>query len=297
MQDESPVLTGIDGSDESLVAVGWAAEEARRREAPLLLMEAVPWTSFRAIGLPWLGQEYDRDIAVRAARERLARAATIAQDALPPSRITHEVRGGSAAEVLHDASAGARLLVVGSRGRGGFAGLLAGSVAVTAASTAQCPVVVCRRAPAPGGPVVVGVGRESDPALEFAVEQAMGRGVPLVAVRAWFDETMDPYTEALLAQAGRQERALTAVAERTRAILEPWQTKYPGLAARERIVLDSPSGALVGESTGAQLVVVGSRGRGSVTGLLLGSTGQAVMRHAHCPVAVVRAPGGRHDAG
>ncbi|MEJ8278172.1 universal stress protein [Pseudonocardia spirodelae] len=285
---DRPVVAAVDGSDTSYAAARWAADEAARCGAPLWLVAAVPWSTFLPIGLPHLGQEHGRDVVVRDAERRLAHAAEAAGHVLDRSLVRTRVLGGSAAEVLWEVSAGARLLVLGSRGRGGFTALVAGSVAVTAAATARCPVVVHREPGQQGGPVVVGLTDEPGAELEFAVEQAVRRNVPLVAVHGWFDEKLDPWTAELMARTARQAGAVDAAAARVDDALSPWRGARPGLVARSRVLLDTPSAALVGESSAAQLVVVGSRGRGAVSGMLLGSTSQAVLRHAHCPVAIAR---------
>ncbi|MFC7658960.1 universal stress protein [Pseudonocardia benzenivorans] len=281
------VVVGVDGSEAAAGAVRWAAQEAARRHLPLRLVAAVDWAVPAGIGAVDLQPEIFRDAIEAAAQEWLAHARAVAEDVAPELGTETEVRGGVPAAVLHQESETAELLVVGNRGVGGFAGLFAGSVSIAAAASAHCPVVVVRGTPMPDGPVVVGVDGSpvSEPALSFAFTAASARGSGLVAVHAWSDSTLDAAGWALLEwdaiEAGERE----LLAER----LAGWSEKYPDVVVTREVVRDNPAAALVSRSRRAQLVVVGSRGRGSVRGALLGSVSQVLLRHAGCPVAVVRA--------
>ncbi|MGJ7439702.1 universal stress protein [Aquipuribacter sp. MA13-6] len=187
----------------------------------------------------------------------------------------------------------ADLVVVGSRGLGGFLGLLLGSVSVKVASHAPCPVVVVRSRddddrPA-GGParVVVGVDGSDVSALAvgFAFETAARRGLALTAVRAWeAPAPMDPALLSFLPKVEEEEmRELVAS-------LAGERRRFPDVDVRVELVNGHPAQALVAASDEAEVVVVGSRGRGGLAGMLLGSVSQAVLQHAHGPVAVVRGP-------
>jgi nucleotide-binding universal stress UspA family protein len=170
--------------------------------------------------------------------------------------------------------------------------LLIGSVAVDLAAHASCPVVVVRgpepdyTAPRPE-PVVVGVDGSptSEAAVAFAFEAAALQNVPLVAVHVWHDLLVDPTMAPLLDWDVVESDEREVLAER----LAGWTAKYPDVPVRRLVACDRPGRALVDESGRAQLVVVGSRGRGGFRGMLLGSVSQALLHHAHCPVAVVRA--------
>ena len=284
------VVVGVDGSDRALEAVRWATTEARRRGAPLRLVAAVAWTSFTPIGVAPLGQEYQRQALMKAGEDFLRTAASAARELAPDLEIVQRLRGGNPDVVLTEEVAGAALLVVGHRGRGGFTGLLLGSVGIAVAAHATCPVVVVRGVRRAGGPVVVGVDAEySDAALGFAFEEAARRAVPLVAVHAWSEAALDPFIvpfvdwDAIRAD----EEAVLAEA------LAPWVAKFPDVEVRPAVVRDGAAGAVVKAAEGASLVVAGSRGRGGVRGLLLGSVSQALLHHAPCPVAVVRPEGDR----
>ncbi|GAA2865094.1 universal stress protein [Pseudonocardia halophobica] len=287
------VVVGVDGSDSALDATRWAAAEAARRGCGLRLVAAVAHTMFRPIGVPQLGQEYQRRVWERAAEEHLTAAVAAAQDVAAGVDVQQEVRAGEARMVLHSESERAALVVLGSRGRGGFTGLLLGSVAISVAAGAACPVVVVRGTRAPGGPVVVGVdghGAADEPALLLAFEEAALRGAPLVAVHTWSGAVLDPFLVPTL-----DPKAVLAEEEQ---LLEervaPWRGKYPAVEVRLAVAFDGAARELVTHSEGAGLVVVGSRGLGSFSGLAMGSVSQAVLHHAACPVAVVRPDAADH---
>jgi nucleotide-binding universal stress UspA family protein len=182
------------------------------------------------------------------------------------------------------------LVVLGSRGRGGFAGLLLGSVSQRVATHALGPVVVVRgRSDAAEGPVAVGVddSPSADVLLETASEQASGRRCALMVVRAflpvlplWLDSV--PAIDVQTVDQDTDERA------RLEEQLAPWRAKYPETRVEAVLTHDSVAGALVEASKHAQLVVVGSRGHGVIAGTLLGSVGLQLLHHAQCPVYIAR---------
>lgn len=284
------VVVGVDGSEYALSATRWAGAEARRRGLPLRIVSAVGWTTYAPVGLPALG-EYRRGLALETARAMVDAAADVATATVPDVEVQREVRGGVPSRVLVEESASANVLVVGNRGSGGFAGLTLGSVGVTLAAHARCPVVVVRGdgdgIGRPGAPVVVGVGDEgtAEGALSFAFEEAARRGVPLVAVHSWIESVIDPFLVPYVDwdSVASEERRLHTDA------LAPSTRKYPGVELREVVVRDGAARAVLAAAAGASLVVVGSRGFGATRGLLLGSVSQALLQHAPCPVAVVRA--------
>lgn len=173
---------------------------------------------------------------------------------------------------------------------GRISGLLLGSVAQSLAGQAGCPVVVVRGDAAGAvpteGPVVVGVDGSptGEAALAFAYEAAADRSAPLVAVHAWMDAVVDPVMVPLLDRELMETEERVVLAER----LAGWAEKYPEVAVRRVVILDRPVHALLEAARDAQLLVVGSRGRSGVRGLLLGSVGHAVLHRSPCPVAVVR---------
>jgi nucleotide-binding universal stress UspA family protein len=185
--------------------------------------------------------------------------------------------------------------VLGSRGLGGVSGLLLGSVAVALSAEAACPVVVVRGeqyvgSSAADAPVVVGVddSPSSDAAIGFAVEAAAARGAPLVAVHTWLEHVYDAQVAVMIDWPRVAELQRARMAER----LAGWVEEYPDVALTLVVAHDAAARTLVEHSKDAQLVVVGSRGRGNLAGLFLGSVSHAVLQHAHSPVAVVRPAAG-----
>jgi nucleotide-binding universal stress UspA family protein len=277
-----PVVVGVDGSASAYRAVEWAAAEAHRRGVGLRLVRAFSWTTAdHPTG--WVARY--RDEMLDVSRRQVARAVRVAADTRPDVEAESQVEIGAPIEVLSSEARRAQLLVLGDRGLGEVAGLVLGSVAVSLAARGACPVVVVRgeRAGA-DGPVVVGVDGSpvSEAALAFAFDAAAARGVDLVAVHAWSPTAIDEELASLVEWDASAESAV--LAER----LAGWGQKYPQVAVRRTVVRDGAVRALVTASAGAQLVVVGSRGRGNAAGLLLGSVSHGVLHGAHCPVAVVR---------
>jgi nucleotide-binding universal stress UspA family protein len=286
------IVVGVDGSEPARRAVRWAAQEAVRRGLPLRVVTAFEWMKGGLIGQVGRGESY-RGVMLGVARGQLAEAVRFAEQEQPALEVQSQLVVGFPIPVLTAEAQRAALVVLGNRGLGGVTGLLVGSVAVALAADSECPVVVVRGeagTPDPAAPVVVGVDGSptSEAALAFAFEAAAVRKVPLVAVHTWWDPlldaTMAPATALMLDWDAIEvdERAL--LAER----LAGWGEKYPDVRVRRLVMREHPSHALVEQSGQAQLVVVGSRGRGAMAGLVLGSVSHAVLQRAHCPVAVVR---------
>jgi nucleotide-binding universal stress UspA family protein len=180
------------------------------------------------------------------------------------------------------------MVVVGDRGLGGFSGLLIGSVAVQLAAHAECPVLVVRGQPHPSGPVVLGVdgSPEASAAIAHAFDEAWLREAPLVALHAWLNPVAREPGDMLplvydLDQVRDEEARVLAEA------VAGCREEYPDVAVREELVRAHTRAALIDRSVEAQLLVVGTRGRGGMRGLLLGSVSQAMLHHAGCPVLVV----------
>lgn len=278
------VVAGVDGSGAALTAVRWAACEAQRRRVTLRLVHAIgtpppPAPRVGRVDLAW------RSALVAAARDMLATAAKEAVSAAAVVDVVSRVREEEPRRALLAESGTAQLVVVGDRGRGGFAGLRPGAVVSGLAAHAGCPLVVVGANATGVGtrPVVVGVDGSptSEAALAFAVAEAVARRVPLIAVHAWRDTGSGPSAWLDPEPACTVEQAV--LAER----LAGWSTAHPDLVVERVVVRDAPAHALAERAHGAQLLVVGSRGRGGIAGRLLGSVSRTLLHEMPCPVAVV----------
>jgi nucleotide-binding universal stress UspA family protein len=284
------VVVGVDGSEPALRAVRLAADEAGRRNRPLRVVHGFIWPLLRVpvepppAGPPGSGLRHQ-------AEEIVAAAVAEAQAAAPEVRVSGEIIDGQAAAALLGEAPTATMIVIGDRGLGGFTALVTGSVAIQVAEYAECPVLVARGTDRATGPVVVGVdgSPRSQAAVEFAAEEASLRGSRLHAVHAYTHPSsagpgdIQPlvYEEGQLR--GEEDRI---VAESLTGLDERW----PAVPVTRAVSHGRPAAVLAEASRTAQLVVVGAQGRGELSGLLLGSVSQGVLRHADCPVAVVRSP-------
>lgn len=286
MREQGSVLVGVDGSAESLAAVRWAAEEARRRNRPLRLVAAIAPNTRALAGVGGADRDDGYQLLSDAALEALGSAADLAHDIVLTQPVDREIRDADPADVLVEESDTAALVVVGHRGGGGFAGLLLGSVGVAVAARAASPVVVVRGRATADGPVVVGVGGPgSEVALDFAFTQADRATLPLLAVHTWSESTVDPFLLPSLDWPAIEAGEKAGLA----AALEELRGRHPDVPVRTVVARDGAARALVQNAHGASLLVVGARGDGTVPGLLLGTVAQSVLHHAPCPVAVVPA--------
>ncbi|SCF32670.1 universal stress protein [Micromonospora mirobrigensis] len=284
---ERPVVVGVDGSPSSLVAAEHAARAATLRGRPLELVHGylhplgygVPLNPYD-LGVPEPTDEAQRMVQ-RTADDLAGRWRGLRVSA-------RQVAGGPGATLVEE-SRRAELVVVGSRGLGGFAGLLLGSVSGQVAAHAHCPVLVVRpdEQPIPvDGPVVVGVDGSPAAALaaRYAADEAARRGNALVLVHVGPPDGDRPVPEEVEEeQAAYHARAVRLLAEASAAAREG----HPELSVREHPVrAGTPAQGLVTASGEASVLVVGTRGRGGFAGMLLGSVSQTVLQHAHCPVLV-----------
>lgn len=281
----APVVAGVDGSAGALEAVRWAAREARLRGTRLRLVAACgapPLTDADAGHLdPAFGA-----VARHRAHEHLDVAVTRAHETERDLEVQTAVIADRPLPALVVESASAQLVAVGHRGSGGFDELLLGSVAFGLAARAACPVAVVRTAAPEDGPVVVGIDGSpcSEGALALAVEEAVARKVPLVAVHTWSDVAIDASVWTLVDWDAVEAEEHVVLAER----LAGWAQKHPDLRIRRVVAHDRPVRALLEQAVGAQLMVVGSHGRGALRGLVLGSVSRSLLHHAGCPVVVAR---------
>ncbi|WP_020658880.1 universal stress protein [Amycolatopsis benzoatilytica] len=281
------VVVGVDGSESAAAAARWAAHEAAVRNVPLTVLTAYgfsdgDFTTRRYPPSEWLAaKENSAEELLREVRAELA-------DAEPEARIDTATSSSGADTALREASADARMLVLG-KPTGTLSGLLAGSPDIDLAAHARCPVAVVRGSVHPGGPVVVGVdGSElSEAAIGWAFEEASLHGVPLVAVHTWHDadssRLFGDIARSFPYELREAERRL--LAERLSGYCE----RYPDVPVEQVVEPDRPRDRLIERSAHASLVVLGSRGRGGFTGMVLGSTSHALLHHAGCPVLIVRA--------
>lgn len=290
--ERRPVVVGVDGSPSASHAVRWAAREAARRQAPLVVLHSAPRVPARVPGPVGLPRGYAEAVAEQG-RQWLDAAADLARETAPEVEVTTELGSGAAAGQLVERSAAAQLVVLGSRGLGGFTGLLVGSIAVAVSTHGHCPVVVVRGShPEPDGTGPVVVGADGSPAsavaVAFAFRAAASRGVPLVAVRTWADLAVDTGWGPGLGVGWEavQAEELQLLEEQ----LADCRPRFPEVPVRSVVARDRPAHTLLEHARTAQLVVVGARGRGGFRGLLLGSTSQALIHNADCPVAVVPPP-------
>ncbi|WP_216214837.1 universal stress protein [Amycolatopsis aidingensis] len=293
------VVVGVDGSDSAMQAVRWAAAEAARRNRELRLVHALD-DAPAAYYLPSPMREDLRADLRQRGEALLATAHAVAREAVPGLSPRVELREGRVAEALREATESAALLVLGTEGLRPLGRMLVGSASVALAAHAACPVVLVRahvgdEQPPVSGPVVVGVDGSpaGEQAIAIAFEEASLRGAPLVAVHVW-DETflaaVFEQTRLRMDLPAVEERAWELLAER----LAGWQEKYPDVTVHRELRRGAPADELLAMADRALLLVVGSRGRGGLAGLLLGSTSQAVMSYALCPVIVARGTTDQH---
>ncbi|MEV5427909.1 universal stress protein [Streptomyces sp. NPDC052701] len=289
-----PVVVGVDGSPAALDAVEIAAREAALRGVGLRLVHAFGWPSRHGPpgGPPW----HPAAPGVRELLDgTLGEAERRARAAAPRLELAREVTVGEPVTVLEIESRTAALVVVGGRGPSAFGSRLLGSTAVHLVAHAHCPVLVVRGRPDPAGPVLLAV--DGSPAargaVAFAFTEAALRGAELLALHAYTSRTEHPYAAPadppFVTYDGNRprEEAEHVLAE----ALAGHRERHPDVAVRHRAVRGRVRATLVEASSEAQLIVVGARGHGGFTGLLLGSVSQAVLHHAHCPVTVVRHDG------
>ncbi|MEO3876156.1 universal stress protein [Nonomuraea sp. B12E4] len=278
-----PIIVGVDGSRAALAAVLWAADDAARRGCDLRIVHVEE-------PLLYGGQLYERsaDDPVRKEGERLlAEAAATVAEFRSKVRVSTELLYGRTAEILRAQAGEAAAIVVGSRGLGGFAGLLLGSVGLGLAGHAAGPVIVVRGTPTVvQGEIVAGIHPEDavHPAIDYAFEEAQARGARLRIVHAWDL----PSTRAAARIPPDLEFIAQAQQKHVHEKLSPWLKRYPGVAVTESVFRGNPIAALCGTSAHADLVVVGSRGRGVLHSAVIGSVSHGVLHYASCPVAVVR---------
>ena len=294
MSATDAIVVAVDGSEAASNAVVWAARAAAAHQRRLHIVTAVHIPAFY-YSEPYLARSFQDELH-DTARARLDSAQVLARQSADDNaaiEITTEELEGRPAPLLIDLSKQAWMVVLGSHGHGEITGLVVGSVTAAVAAHSECPVAVVRGRTLDGhppteGPIVVGVdGSEScKPAVAAAFEEAAMRGATLVAVNVWSDVSVQPSLGATpddphwsRIQTGEE----VVLAER----LAGWQERYPDVTVERVVARDRPVRVLSEYAEQAQLIVVGTRGRGGFKGMLLGSTSRAMLHTADCPVLSV----------
>lgn len=280
------VVVGVDGSAGAAPALRWATAEAARRGGRLRVVGA-----YRA---PWPPAHPPAGVgrktwALMRTEETVSGMVDDARAAAPGLVVIGLSVHGAPVPVLMAAAADGALTVVGHRGHEGFAGLRLGSTGLQLATHAGGPVVVVRGTPDAAAPVLLGADGSTgaEPAIGSAFQAAAERGCGVVAVRVYqipapkWDDRVDPLDYNL-------ERLQEVEHLELRRAIAPWRDKYPEVPVEMSVRLGEPADLLTAMSAAASLVVVGTRGHGGFTGMLLGSVGQKLLHHAHCPVMIAR---------
>jgi nucleotide-binding universal stress UspA family protein len=281
------ILVGVDQSACSQQALAWAAADAKAKRLPVTIAGVVD--------LPLLPDvPISRELvnsAEQAVRERIDAAAARTRDLTGGIAVRTRVLTGDPAAELLRLAAGAEEVVVGSHGTGRFGRLLIGSVGARVAEHATCAAIVVR-GERTDGRVVVGIDTSphSEPALDYGFGYAEAHGVPLVALHVYtigaFVYPVMPYPMPPYPVAEEMARYRAEALRTAEHSLGKWTEKYRDVEVRVEVAEGSAAHELVEASRTASLLVVGTRGHGGVTGMLLGSVSHAVLRHAHCPVVI-----------
>ncbi|AHH15611.1 universal stress protein [Nocardia nova SH22a] len=280
MATKAPVVVGVDSSDDAVQAVRWAANDAALHKVPLEVISAVP---------PLPGERAADDAALdyhsrlgEQARQAVEAAARVAADIAPAVEVTTAVVDAAIIPALLDSAARARLVVVGARGLGAYQRSLLGSVSTALVRHAHGPVAVVPDDPMLGSERPVLIGYDDSPcsadALAIAITEARRRAVDLTVVHTWQRYGDYPSPAALQEEGARLLDAALTVHE------DPDEP----VTVRRIVVEDRPVRRILAESANAQLVVVGSHGKGGFPGMTLGSTSQALMHSVECPIIIAR---------
>jgi len=283
-----PIVVGVDGSEESLRAVEWAAREAERRRSPLRIVSALampPRTSPH--DCPAMTANVLRGFAGRA----LGGAASRAEKIAPRLRVDADLLSGPPMLAVPEAGSGAAMLVVGARGTGGLGAAGLGSVCRHAVIDAPCPVVVVRDEPTAAGlPVVVGIRdpENASQALAFAFEEAALRHTELVAVHTCMP--LAPLTGSgpdSSAVTGDPEEVCVQAASQLGQALDRWQQKYPGVRIRQDVISGYPVRVLCSYCARADLVVLGRHDNPGAAVRTIGCIHYDVLNHGRGPIAII----------
>ena len=286
------IIVGVDASSASQAAVDWAARDAALRGRPLTIVHVGPTATAGA----WIDVPVTEAYWVACERARPPDpgrgAMSVVTKALgPESSVPVEQRlvFDGAVPTLVDMSKDADLLVVGCRGLGALARMLLGSVSRGLIHHAHCPVAVIHDEDPPTSPAGAGAGggrHRRIAGIGVGDRDRLRRGVPArcgCGCRARLQRRQ----RAEIVDVGWQDLD-TLGAEVLSEQLAGWQERYPDVLVRRVVARTSPARWIVGQSDAAQLVVVGSHGRGGFAGMLLGSVSNAVVQAARVPVIIAR---------
>ena len=284
------IVVAVDGSAPSDTALEWAVREAASRKTPLTVVHVVRPPMVVAWPEMPPGPAYGESLEDhgRAVLDEATKRAEGLAQSLGGVTITSELHSETIMGTLIDMSKDAELIVVGCRGQGAVSRAVMGSVSSAMVHHSQCPVAVIHDdTPADqlaAAPVVVGIDGSpaSEAATAIAFDAAARHRVPLVAVHAWSDATAIEYpgvTYEIMQGLGEE-----VLGER----LAGWHERYPDVEVRRVVTCDRPAHQLLEQAEKAQLIVVGSHGRGGFAGMLLGSVSSKVVHSARIPVIVAR---------
>ena len=283
------LLVCVDGSAAAEAAVAWATREAGLHDLPLTLIHAVA-----PVVVGWPVSQLYADMpewqheSAQQVMDQARKLVNANLNGAKPHEIRTELVYSDIVPALIDASKHASMIVVGSQGLGALGRLLLGSVTAGLLHHAYCPVAVIHAnedvSPAADAPVLVGTDGSpaSEAAIDLAFDEASRRGVGLIALHAWSDVGVFPMLG--MDWRDREAEGREILAER----LAGFHEQYPDVRVKRVIVCDKPSRWLLEEAEHAQLVVVGSRGRGGFAGMLLGSVSSHIAQAARIPVIVTR---------
>jgi nucleotide-binding universal stress UspA family protein len=295
--DDSPVIVGVDGNDRGIRAARWAAGIAQKLNASLHILHARPYSGHNVS---------DTLAAIRAAEiSALEEAATsivaAAEHAVrvehPDVVVTCTQSSDPVDELLIDLSRHARMIVLASDEITTIPAVLVGSTTIAVACHTACPVVAWRGdvLTPDDRPIVLGVGTDDDSrvAIGAAFELAERLSVNLIAVHGW--STRRPPGEVVLPLLIDWDAVAADELESVHATIAPWRQLYPDVDVACVVHRAKPSSAILQHSGEAQLIVVGSRGRGAFTGALLGSTSLNLLHHSPVPTMICRPEGSRNE--
>ena len=285
------VVIGYDHSRSSDRALDQAGREAAWRGATVTVVNAFHWVA-ATTPVAYIPMNVETSLET-AAKEVAATGVDLLRRRYPDLTVESRVIAGPTADAIAEAARDAEVLVLGNRGRGGFAGLLLGSVSMRTLTLASCPTMIVRgteRDPADLVVLAVDIEEPADEVVDFAFAEAAARAAGLRVVSAcdvdWAEVDNAPGPGDDLAQA--RTHIATELHAKLADRLRPWQTAHPDVPLTIDLVDGAPSAVLTKATETADLIVVGGRRRGDTRpGMRLGPVANTLVHHADCPVVVV----------